>query len=70
MEQHCSICEKNKHEVKKLLKAGDFYICNECVELPHSLLLEGEKAEGEDAKSARRPPPVMLIFSPGWHAYC
>ena len=62
MEQHCSICEKNKHEVKKLLKAGDFYICNECVELTHSLLLEGEKAEGNGKiKQDRKFTPSELV---------
>lgn len=51
MEQTCSVCGKSKEEVKKLLKAGDFFICNECVELTHGLLVDGTQ---EDAKSQIR----------------
>lgn len=51
MEQTCSVCGKSKEEVKKLLKAGDFFICNECVELTHGLLVDETQ---EDAKSQIR----------------
>lgn len=51
MEQSCSVCGKSKEEVKKLLKAGDFFICNECVELTHGLLVDETQ---EDAKSQIR----------------
>lgn len=51
MEQTCSVCGKSKEEVKKLLKAGDFFICNECVELTHGLLADETQ---EDAKSQIR----------------
>ena len=51
MGQACSVCGKSKEEVKKLLKAGDFFICNECVELTHGLLADETQ---EDAKSQIR----------------
>ena len=51
MGQACSVCGKSKEEVKKLLKAGDFFICNECVELTHGLLVDETQ---EDAKSQIR----------------
>lgn len=62
MSQHCSVCDKTKNEVKKLLKAGDFYICNECVELTHSLLNEENKAEfKKNLKKSRKFTPSSLV---------
>ena len=58
----CSVCEKEKHEVKKLIKAGDFYICNECVELTHKLLVDEEKDEGvKTLKADRKFTPSELV---------
>ena len=62
MSQHCSICEKTKDQVKKLLKAGDFFICNECVDLTHSLLHEEEaKAAKNSVKADRKFSPSELV---------
>lgn len=62
MNQECSICGKSKQEVKKLLKAGDFYICNECVELTHSLLTTEEADDKkENAKKDRKFTPRQLV---------
>jgi len=62
MSQHCSICEKTKDQVQKLLKAGDFFICNECVDLTHSLLHEEEvKAAKKNAKTDRKFSPSELV---------
>ena len=36
--QECSICDKGKDDVSNLLKVGDFYICNECVDLAHGII--------------------------------
>lgn len=35
---HCSFCGKEKSEVDKLIAGTDGYICNECIELCHSML--------------------------------
>ena len=43
--QECSICGKGKDDVSNLLKVGDFYICNECVDLAHGLIHENTKTE-------------------------
>ncbi|MBN1441348.1 MAG: ATP-dependent Clp protease ATP-binding subunit ClpX [Planctomycetes bacterium] len=52
--ERCSFCEKTKHEVDKLIQGGrpGIYICNNCVEICHSILEESE----------RRPaaPPLYL----------
>lgn len=62
MVQHCSICEKTKDEVQRLLKAGDFFICNECVDLTHSLLHEQKKEEQKaNLKADRKFSPSELV---------
>ncbi|WP_306770628.1 ClpX C4-type zinc finger protein, partial [Moraxella catarrhalis] len=35
---HCSFCGKEKGEVDRLIAGTDGYICNECIELCHSML--------------------------------
>jgi ATP-dependent Clp protease ATP-binding subunit ClpX len=39
----CSFCGKTQKEVNKLISGNDVYICNECVELCHGVLLGDEK---------------------------
>jgi ATP-dependent Clp protease ATP-binding subunit ClpX len=36
----CSFCGKSQHKVKKLIAGPDVFICNECVDLCHEILLE------------------------------
>lgn len=36
----CSFCGKNQKEVSKLISGNDVYICNECVSLCHSVLMD------------------------------
>jgi len=36
----CSFCSKTNLEVSKLINGNDVYICNECVELCHGILVE------------------------------
>jgi ATP-dependent Clp protease ATP-binding subunit ClpX len=39
----CSFCYKNQSEVAKLISnpSGSAYICNECIEVCHSILEQG-----------------------------
>lgn len=48
---HCSFCGKEKSEVDKLIAGTDGYICNECIELCHSML--EESAETNDAEDGQ-----------------
>ena len=48
---HCSFCGKEKSEVDKLIAGTDGYICNECIELCHSMLEESND-EGIDESEA------------------
>lgn len=62
MEHTCSVCSKSKSEVKKLIKAGDFFICNECVSLTHELLQEENKIEfKKNIKGSRKFTPSQLV---------
>ena len=61
MEQTCSVCGKSKEEVKKLLKAGDFFICNECVELTHGLLVDETQEEKSQIRKDRKFTPSELV---------
>ena len=48
---HCSFCGKEKSEVDKLIAGTDGYICNECIELCHSMLEESND-DGVDESAA------------------
>jgi ATP-dependent Clp protease ATP-binding subunit ClpX len=41
----CSFCGKQQDEVKKLIAGPDVYICDECVELCNTILLEEEQEQ-------------------------
>ena len=38
----CSFCGKTREKVKKLIAGPKVYICNECIDLCHSILEESE----------------------------
>ncbi|HHF6578228.1 TPA: ATP-dependent protease ATP-binding subunit ClpX [Haemophilus influenzae] len=46
---HCSFCGKEKGEVDKLIAGTDGYICNECIELCHSMLEESNDKNVEES---------------------
>ncbi|HHF5359132.1 TPA: ATP-dependent protease ATP-binding subunit ClpX [Haemophilus influenzae] len=46
---HCSFCGKEKGEVDRLIAGTDGYICNECIELCHSMLEESNDKNLEES---------------------
>lgn len=46
---HCSFCGKEKGEVDKLIAGTGGYICNECIELCHSMLEESNDENLEES---------------------
>ncbi len=63
-ELHCSFCGKEQDEVNKLIAGTSGYICNECIELCHDMLLNeehGEEAEAESAKEQQELPTPHQI---------
>ena len=55
---HCSFCGKEKSEVDKLIAGTDGYICNECIELCHSMLEESndENVDESAAENEEKLP--------------
>ena len=56
---HCSFCGREKSEVGKLIAGTDGYICNECIELCHSMLEDSGEIEtpSEQAVEEKLPTP-------------
>ena len=44
-EYHCSFCGKHKNEIKTLIAGPASYICNECIDLCHSIVHERKKSD-------------------------
>ena len=58
----CSICSKHEGEVKRLLKAGTFFICDDCITFAHELLVEEtEEEEKKMLQAARKLTPSALV---------
>ncbi len=53
---HCSFCGKSQKEVKKLVAGRGVYICNECIDVCHSIM-EEEDFDDEN-KSATKETPM------------
>ncbi len=49
----CSFCEKTQHEVTKLIAGPAAFVCNECIDLCHEMLVE----EAKNPKKATQSNP-------------
>jgi ATP-dependent Clp protease ATP-binding subunit ClpX len=56
---YCSFCDKNEHEVRRLIASPTVFICDECVELCEDIMHEGNKSSL--AKSRDGIPTSKLI---------
>ncbi len=58
-ELHCSFCGKEQKHVSKLIAGTSGYICNECIELCHDMLLSDavETSEVESTEQQKLPTP-------------
>jgi len=50
----CSFCGKTREKVKKLIAGPKVYICNECIELCHSILEESDIKNTKEQKQVLR----------------
>ena len=50
---HCSFCGKSQDQVNTLIAGVGVYICNECVELSHDILLNSSKTEKRNHKTCK-----------------
>ncbi|MGO8949369.1 MAG: ClpX C4-type zinc finger protein [Ktedonobacterales bacterium] len=54
----CSFCGKNQFEVRQIIAGpGNVFICDECVQLLHQILLDLEQERGRQLQEP--PPPTM-----------
>ena len=58
-DERCTFCSKGRRQVRNLIAGPpDVYICNECVELCNTILVEHRAQDGAPSTSA--PPPTGL----------
>ena len=53
---HCSFCGKSQKEVKKLVAGRGVYICNECIDVCHTIMEEDLSLNSENEQSADKSP--------------
>ena len=61
---HCSFCGKSQKEVKKLVAGRGVYICNECIDVCHSIMEEEPELSGEDKKVSADEPLMNSLPTP------
>ena len=52
---HCSFCGKSQKEVKKLVAGRGVYICNECIDVCHTIMEEEIATQSESASNPDTP---------------
>ena len=52
-EYRCSFCKKSQREVRKLIAGPDVYICDECVDICVSVLIDGDKKAASFGQACR-----------------
>ncbi|HIH2763519.1 MAG TPA: ATP-dependent Clp protease ATP-binding subunit ClpX [Candidatus Azoamicus sp.] len=55
----CSFCDKNQHEIKKLISGPDVFICDECIELCHDII-EGNLDKNDIIGNVKLPSPIEI----------
>src|SRR5690554_7935535 len=58
---YCSFCGKSQHEVRKLIAGPSVYICEECVELCNTIILEDSEDETKGQGSEEKLPAPKEI---------
>ena len=62
---HCSFCGKSQKDVKKLIAGRGVYICDECIDVCHSIMEEEfEEAENEAKITAADVPLIENLPTP------
>lgn len=52
---HCSFCGKSQKEVKKLVAGRGVYICNECIDVCHTIMEEEVATQNESVSNSDTP---------------
>lgn len=53
----CSFCNKNQHEVRKLIAGPSVFICDECIDLCNDIITEESQEAARDAIRNELPTP-------------
>jgi ATP-dependent Clp protease ATP-binding subunit ClpX len=57
----CSFCGKSYHSVRRLIQGGEnVFICDQCVDLCHSLIQQDRAATPKPASISRTPTPLEI----------
>lgn len=56
---HCSFCGKSQKDVKKLIAGRGVYICDECIDVCHSIMEEEFEEAEKEAKITAGDVPLM-----------
>ncbi|HIH2763204.1 MAG TPA: ATP-dependent Clp protease ATP-binding subunit ClpX [Candidatus Azoamicus sp.] len=56
----CSFCDKNQHEIKKLISGPDVFICDECIELCHDIIEGNLDKDSDNIENIKLPSPVEI----------
>lgn len=56
-EPRCSFCGRTRNEVDKLISGPGVYICDQCIEVAHSILEEEREAEVPEFDLKELPTP-------------
>ena len=60
---HCSFCNKNKNQVKKIIASNSAFICNECVALCNDIIeQENKTAKGHSLKTVPKPKAIYRLL--------
>ena len=57
---HCSFCNKNQHEVRKLIAGPSVFICDECIDLCNDIIREEAQATARAAIRSELPTPSEI----------
>ena len=60
---YCSFCGKSQHEVRAMIAGPTVFICNGCVELCDSILLDKAVAAEIDAAKVKRPDADLMLVT-------
>jgi len=57
----CSFCDKNQHEVKKLISGPEVFICDECIELCNDIIAENSNNKKQNnIDNVQLPTPIDI----------
>lgn len=60
---HCSFCNKNKNQVKKIIASNSAFICNECVSLCNDIIeQENKNVKGQSLQTVPKPKSMYCLL--------